>query len=61
MTLSITVLGTKSYVRVLEIPEQGCVVNVIRMSEDIPPVLEDAIKKEGIKVIWMQSGIYKRC
>jgi predicted CoA-binding protein len=22
-------------------------------------VLEDAIKKEGIKVIWMQSGIYK--
>jgi predicted CoA-binding protein len=29
--------------------------------EDIPPVLEDAIRKEGIKVIWMQSGIYKRC
>lgn len=61
MTLRITVLGTKSYVSVLEIPEQVDVVNVFRMSEDIPPVLEDAIKKEGIKVIWMQSGIYKRC
>jgi predicted CoA-binding protein len=57
--MRITVLGTKSYVSVLEIPEQIGVVNVFRMSEDIPPVLEDAIKKEGIKVIWMQSGIYK--
>jgi predicted CoA-binding protein len=49
MTLRITVLGTESYVSVLEIPEQVDVVNVFRMSEDIPPVLEDAIKKEGIK------------
>jgi predicted CoA-binding protein len=25
-----------------------------------PPVVDDAIKKEGIKVIWMQSGIYNK-
>ena len=61
MTLRITVLGTKSYVSVLGMPEQVDVINVFRMSEDIPAVLEDTIKKEGMKVIWMQSGIYKRC
>jgi uncharacterized protein len=26
----------------------------------VPPVVDDAIKKEGIKVIWMQSGIYNK-
>ena len=25
-----------------------------------PPVVDDAIKKKGIKVIWMQSGIYNK-
>jgi predicted CoA-binding protein len=26
----------------------------------VPPVVDDAIKKKGIKVIWMQSGIYNK-
>jgi uncharacterized protein len=29
-------------------------------SEDVLPVVDDAIKKKGIKVIWMQSGIYNK-
>jgi predicted CoA-binding protein len=34
---------------------------VFRRSEDVPAVVEDAIrKKDGIKLIWMQSGIYNR-
>jgi predicted CoA-binding protein len=36
------------------------IVDVFRRSEDVPPVVEDTIKKEGIKVIWMQSGIYNK-
>ena len=52
------VLGRKSYASISEIPEQVDIVDVFRRSEDVPPVVEDAIKKKGIKVIWMQSGIY---
>src|SRR5918992_32613 len=49
------VLGRKSYTSVSEIPEDVDIVDVFRRSEDVPPVVDDAIKKKGI---WMQSGIY---
>src|SRR5215210_213450 len=52
------VLGRKSYASVSEIPEDVDIVDVFRRSEDVPPVVDDAINKKGIKVIWMQSGIY---
>ena len=52
------VLGRKSYSKVSDVPEQVDIVDVFRRSEDVPPVVDDAIKKKGIKVIWMQSGIY---
>jgi predicted CoA-binding protein len=54
------VLGRKSYASISEIPEQVDIVDVFRRSEDVPTVVEDAIKKKGIKVIWMQSGIYNK-
>lgn len=52
------VLGKKSYPSISEVPEQVDVVDIFRRSEDVPPVVDDALKKKGIKVIWMQSGIY---
>ena len=52
------VLGRKSYPSIADIPEDVDVVDVFRRSEDVPPVVNDAIDKKGIKVIWMQSGIY---
>ena len=52
------VLGRKSYPSIAEIPDNVDVVDVFRRSEDVPPVVNDAINKKGIKVIWMQSGIY---
>lgn len=52
------ILGRKSYPAVSEIPEDVDVVDVFRRSEDVPSVMDDAIRKKGIKVIWMQSGIY---
>jgi uncharacterized protein len=52
------VLGRKSYASVSEIPEQVDIVDVFRRSEDVPIIVEDAINKKGVKVIWMQSGIY---
>ena len=52
------VLGRKSYPSIADIPDDIDVVDIFRRSEDVPPVVNDAMKKKGIKVIWMQSGIY---
>ena len=52
------VLGRKSYPSIADIPHDVDVVDVFRRSEDVLPVVNDAINKKGIKVIWMQSGIY---
>src|ERR671919_193387 len=54
------VLGRKSYASISEIPEQVDIVDVFRRSEDVLPVVDDAIKKKGIRVIWMQYGIYNK-
>jgi predicted CoA-binding protein len=32
------------------------IVQIFRKSEDVPPVVEEAIKM-GAKVVWMQEGI----
>ena len=52
------VLGRKSYANISDVREQVDIVDVFRRSEDVPIVVEDAINKRGVKVIWMQSGIY---
>jgi uncharacterized protein len=52
------VLGRKSYPSIADIPDNVDVVDVFRKSEDVPVVVMDAMKKKGIKVIWMQEGIY---
>jgi predicted CoA-binding protein len=54
------VLGRKTYPKVSDVPEQVDIVDIFRRSEDVRPVVDDAIKKKGIKVIWMQSGIYNK-
>ena len=58
-TLTKEILGRKSYPSIADVPEQIDIIDVFRRSEDVPAVVEDAIKKKDeIKVIWMQSGIY---
>ena len=52
------VLGRKSYASISDVPEKVDIVDVFRRSEDVPIIVEDAINKKGVKVIWMQSGIY---
>jgi len=53
-------LNKKSYSKVSEISENIDIVNIFRKSEDALSVIEDSINKEGIKVIWMQKGIYNK-
>jgi uncharacterized protein len=50
------VLGEKCYARVEDVPEKIDIVNIFRRAEDVPPVVDGAIRA-GAKVIWMQLGI----
>jgi len=54
------ILGRKSYPKVSAIPEKVDIVDIFRPSDDVPQIVADAIKKSGIKVIWMQEGIYSK-
>ena len=52
------ILGEKVYHSLIEIPKEIelDVVDIFRKSEDVPPVVEEAIQR-GAKVVWMQEGI----
>src|ERR1043165_7208308 len=50
------ILGEKAYPDLESIPEKIDVVQVFRKPEDVPPVVDSAIKI-GAKVVWMQEGI----
>jgi predicted CoA-binding protein len=50
------VLGEKSYARLEDVPEKIGIVNVFRRAEEVPAVVESAIRI-GAKVVWMQSGV----
>ncbi len=52
------VLGKTSYPDIISIPSEVDIVDIFRRSEDVPPVVEDALKKKDVKVIRMQEGIY---
>jgi predicted CoA-binding protein len=50
------IAGLKAYPDLLSIPEKVDLVEIFKRSEEIPPVVEDAIKI-GAQVVWMQEGI----
>ncbi|HSJ90046.1 MAG TPA: CoA-binding protein [Anaerolineales bacterium] len=50
------ILGEKAYPNLESVPEKIDVVQVFRRPEDVPPVVDAAIKA-GAKVVWMQEGI----
>ncbi len=50
------VLGEKSYARLEDVPEKIDIVDVFRRAEEVPPVVESAIRV-GAKVVWLQLGI----
>jgi hypothetical protein len=50
------ILGRRCYKSLLDVPGGIDIVDIFRPSEDVPPVVKDAITK-GAKVVWMQLGI----
>jgi hypothetical protein len=53
---STEIMGEKAYPDLSSIPDAVEVVQVFRKPEDVPPVVDEAIKI-GAKVVWMQEGI----
>jgi predicted CoA-binding protein len=52
------ILGRRTYSKVSDIKSQVDIVDVFRPSEDVYSVVEDSIKKPGVRVIWLQEGIH---
>lgn len=52
------ILSRRTYSCVSDIQSQVDIIDVFRPSEDVYPVIEDSIKKPGIRVIWLQEGIH---
>jgi len=50
------ILGEKSYPDLSSIPEPIDVVDIFRRSEEVLPIVEEAIRI-GAKSIWMQEGV----
>ena len=50
------IMGRLTYPDVVSIPQKIDVVQVFRKPEDVPPVVEQAIRAAA-KVVWMQEGI----
>jgi predicted CoA-binding protein len=50
------ILGEKSYPSLSAVPEKIDVVQIFRKPEDVPPVVEEAIRV-GARVVWMQEDI----
>jgi len=50
------ILDEVSYPDLASIPEPVDVVDIFRRSEDVPAIIEDAIRI-GAKAVWMQEGV----
>lgn len=50
------IFGKKCYPDLKSIPERIDIVDIFRRSEDVPPIVDEAIAI-GIRVVWMQEGI----
>ena len=51
------ILGKKCYATLLDVPVPVGIVDVFRPSDQVKPVVEEAIKIKP-KVIWLQEGIH---
>ena len=52
------ILEKRTYAKVSDIKSQVDMIDVFRPSEDVYSVVEDSVKKPGVKVIWLQEGIH---
>jgi predicted CoA-binding protein len=51
-----TVIGEQAYPSLTAVPGSIDLVDIFRKSEDVLPIVEEAIAR-GVKAIWMQEGV----
>jgi len=51
------ILGEKAYPSLSAVPESYDVVNIFRPSDQVGPIVDEAIREGKGRVIWMQTGI----
>ncbi len=49
-------LGETAYPSLLDVPEKIDIVDIFRRSENVPPVVDQAIQLK-VRAIWMQEGV----
>ena len=50
------VLGEKAYATLAEVPERIDIVNVFRLPEFVPAIVDEAVRL-GVKYLWLQEGV----
>jgi predicted CoA-binding protein len=50
------ILGETCYARLRDIPEKVDMVDIFRRSEQVAPIVDDAIET-GARIVWMQLGV----
>jgi len=50
------ILGEKCYGSLEEIPERIDIVDIFRRSEEVAPIVDQAVKV-GARIVWMQLGV----
>jgi len=50
------ILGEKAYPNLSAIPEKVEIVDIFRRPEQVPPIVDEAIKIKAL-VVWMQEGV----
>jgi len=50
--------GLKCYPDVESIKSEIDIVNIFRRSDQVIPIVENSLKKAGIKLVWMQDNVY---
>lgn len=51
------ILGLKAYDSLEEVEAEIDIVDVFRPSEEAPDIVEEALEREDVKVVWLQEGI----
>jgi uncharacterized protein len=51
-----SILGETCYASLRDIPEQVDMVDIFRRSEQVAPIVDEAIEV-GAKIVWMQLGV----
>ena len=50
--------GLKCYPDVASIDEEVDIVNIYRRSDQVVPIVESALQKTSLKLVWMQDNVY---